>query len=244
MLPLHSPEEVMERISPLALYLSVRTGKNIIPVIFRSYGDYETRALSGDIAIGYQNPSVYIRISDVHEPLFVAEDSLGGTRFRGLIITAADSPIQSIEELRGKRIAIVGRTSTGGYLSPRLALMEKGIDPEKDCHIIEATDNTQENVIFSVHMGEVDAGFIRESALHMADTYLPPGRIRILAEGQWIPNYCLSVHRNMPEAVKTAIREAVMAIRPEDPVLKSLHIQGWHPIDDAAYHPIRSLSPP
>jgi len=239
MLPLHAPEEVLGRITPLAAYLSAQTGMDIRAVIHRNYGDYENRALSGDLALGYQNPSVYIRISHVHEALAIAEDTIGGTRFRGLIITTTDSPIQTLSDLKGKRISIVGRTSTGGYLSPSLTLRKAGLDPEKDCRIMEAADNTQENVIFSVHIGEADAGFIRESALHMANTYIPPGRIRVLAEGEWIPNYCLSVRRDLPEAAKQSIRKALLALEPGHPVLQSLHILRWHPAEDADFDGIR-----
>lgn len=239
MLPLHAPEEVLKRITPLAGYLSAQTGMDIRTAIHRNYGDYENRALSGDIALGYQNPSVYIRISHVHEALVIAEDAIGGTRFRGLIITTADSPIQNLADLKGKRISIVGRTSAGGYLSPSLTLRKAGMDPEKDCRIIEVTDNTQENVIFSVHIGDADAGFIRESALDMANTYIPPGRIRVLAEGEWIPNYCLSVRRDLPDTAKQTIRKALLALEPGDPVLQSLHILRWHPAADADFDGIR-----
>ncbi|TWI75327.1 phosphonate transport system substrate-binding protein [Desulfobotulus alkaliphilus] len=242
MLPLHSPDEVMERIAPMALYLSLRTGENIIPVVYRDYAEYESRVLSGELAIGYQNPSVYIKISDIHEPLFLAEDGLGGSRFRGLVIVRSDSPVQSLSDLRGKRIGIVGKTSTGGFLSPRLTLQKAGLEAGRDYRVIEATDNTQENVIFSVHLNEVDAGFIRESALHMADTYLPPGRIRVLAEGEWIPNYCISVNRNLPEKLKNAIRKALSEIRPGDPVFRNLHITGLHPVDDTVFDGIREAA--
>ncbi|TYT76032.1 phosphate/phosphite/phosphonate ABC transporter substrate-binding protein [Desulfobotulus mexicanus] len=242
MLPLHSPEEVMDRISPLALYLSLRTGEKIIPVVYRDYAEYESKILSGELAIGYQNPSVYIKISDMHEPLFLAEDGIGGSRFRGLVILRSDSPVQSLSDLRGKTIGIVGKTSTGGFLSPRLTLQKAGLEAGRDYRVVEATDNTQENVIFSVHLNEVDAGFIRESALHMADTYLPRGRIRVLAEGEWIPNYCISVNRNLPEKFRMDIRKALAEIRPGDPVFKSLYITGLQPVDDDAFDVIREAA--
>ena len=67
-----------------------------------------------------------------------------GNKFRGIIITSPNSDIKSIADLQGKKVMIVGKTSAGGYLSQKLALQEAGLDPERDCTIVEAANNHQE----------------------------------------------------------------------------------------------------
>jgi len=239
MLPRYAPEEIYNRLAPLAKFLSEKIGITVEPVVERSYSEYEKRLKNKNITIGYQNPSVYIRISDIHEVLAMVLKGKGGDKFRGVIIVREDSPIVSTDALKNKKICIVSYTSTGGYLSSKLALMREGIDVEKECTLSEAVDSKQENVILSVFTGEVDAGFIRESALNMADKYVPPSKIRVLAYSSWMPNYCLSVKRDLPAKDKKAIQEAVISLKKDDPVLKALKIDSFRIATDEEYDPVR-----
>jgi phosphonate transport system substrate-binding protein len=47
----------------------------------------------------------------------------------GALFVAAESPIRSLAELRGKTVAWVDTTSAAGYLFPRVHLATRGIDP-------------------------------------------------------------------------------------------------------------------
>ncbi|MCP4719341.1 MAG: phosphate/phosphite/phosphonate ABC transporter substrate-binding protein, partial [Desulfobacteraceae bacterium] len=59
MLPRYSPEEINRRVTPLARYLSKKTGHNIEIVIASDFGQYEKQLKNGSIAIGYENPYIY-----------------------------------------------------------------------------------------------------------------------------------------------------------------------------------------
>ncbi|HHB76468.1 MAG TPA: phosphate/phosphite/phosphonate ABC transporter substrate-binding protein, partial [Desulfobulbus sp.] len=181
MLPRYSTEEIYKRITPLVDYLKTKTGLNISPTMTTTFDQYTKALIRGKVAIGFENPYIYVLASRSHEAVAMAVKGKNGDKFRGIIITAAGSPLHSLMDLKGKKIAIVSTTSAGGYLSQKLSLLEKGIDVTKDCQIEEAPENKQENVVFSVFTGDVDAGFIRESALHKADQFVPAGSIRVLA---------------------------------------------------------------
>ena len=136
---------------------------------------------------------------------------------------------------------IVAKTSAGGFLSQKLTLAENGIAVERDCQLEEASDNKQENVIISVSIGDVDAGFIRESALHIADQYVQPGTIKVVAPCAWLPNWALSVNRKLPSAMKEAIKAAVIRIDKNSLVLKAMDVTGFKPALDSEYDVIRRL---
>ncbi|MBU1139449.1 MAG: phosphate/phosphite/phosphonate ABC transporter substrate-binding protein [Proteobacteria bacterium] len=209
MLPRYSTEEINNRITPLAEYLRKKTGLNIIPTLTSTFDQYLKQLSSGGIDIGFENPYIYVLAAESHEVIAMAVKGGDGDRFRGIIITRSDSSLSAIDDLIGKKVAIVGYTSAGGYLSQKLTLLENGIDVQKDCTIEEVPENKQENVVFSVYTGDVDAGFIRESAIDKAGDFIPSGAIRVMASTAWLPNWALSVSRNMQPEDREKIVKAI-----------------------------------
>ena len=241
MLPRFFPEKITAMTTPLAAYLSEKTGLNIKAVLTKNFAEYENEVLNGNILIGYSNPVVYTKISGVHEVLAMAVKGKGGDKFRGIIISRPDSGIESIKDLIHKKIMIIGPTAAGGLLSQKITMIENGIDIDKDCQVVVATDNKQENVIISVSIGDSDAGFIRESALHVADKYIQPGTISVVAETAWLPNWAFSVNRNMPADKKQAIKKTLLELKKDSDVMKAINLDGFNEASDTDYDALRKV---
>jgi len=241
MLPLYSTEDINARITPLAEYLAKQTGLPISTTLTAGFNEYSQQLSSGRINIGFENPYIFVLNSGAHEVVAIASTANEGEKFRGIIITRSDSPLRTIIELKGKKIGIVGQTSVGGFLSQKLTLLESGIDVAKDCIIEEAPENKHENVIFSVFAGDVDAGFIRESALLQANEFVPAGAIRILQPTAWMPNWALSLSRELPKEDRKKIVSALLDIKPGSAVLKSLKVEALKPAQDSDYDSIRKV---
>ena len=239
MLPRYSSEEINRRITPLVEYLKQKTGVAIEGVITSDFAQYEQQLKSGAIDFGYENPYIYTLVSETHEVVAMAVKGKDRNKFRGIIIVRADSGLTDVKELKGKKIAIVGYTSAGGYLSQKLTLMEAGINVETDSTVTEAIENKQENVLLSVYTGEVDAGFIRESALHQADRYIAASQIRVLSETAWLPNWAFSVKRDLPEKLKKYIQSTLINLEPSHSVMKALKIETFIPATDEDYNIVR-----
>jgi len=242
MLPRYSTEEIYSRITPLVEYLHKTTGLEITPTLTTTFDQYAKHLANGTIDIGYENPYIYVLASKAHEAIAMAVKGKDGNRFRGIIITAAKSPLHNISDLKGKKISIVSYTSAGGYLSQKLSLLEKNIDVVRDCTVEEAPENKQENVVFAVFTGDADAGFIRESALHKVDQFVPTGAIRVLTPTAWLPNWALSLSRDMPLSDKEKIIKAIKAIPQESPVLRALKITALRPTRDSDYDVVRKAA--
>jgi phosphonate transport system substrate-binding protein len=240
-LPRYFPEKLTAMITPLAAYLSNETGISVEPVLTDNFASYESEILKGKIAIGYENPLVYVNVSGSHDVIATAVKGEGGDKFRGVIISRPDSGINKIASLKGKKVMIVSKSSAGGFLSQKLTLMEKGLDVERDCELSVAADNRQENVIISVSIGDVDAGFIRESALHKADQFIMPGSVRDIAKTTWLPNWALSVSRNMPQQQKEAIQKALLKLTHDSPALKAMELKSFIASSDSDYEILRTL---
>ncbi|MFH0785709.1 MAG: phosphate/phosphite/phosphonate ABC transporter substrate-binding protein [Pseudomonadota bacterium] len=242
MLPLFGTDEINSRIRPLAEYLSMETGLKITPILVADFTQYAQQLSSGVIHIGYENPYVYVKNSGAHEAIAMASTGEQGFQFRGIIITRANSPLQTLADLKGKKIAIVSQSSTGGFLSQNYSLAKNGINTLKDCIVEEATENKQENVIFSVYTGDVDAGFIRESALSQVKDFVPAEAIHVLERTAWLPNWALSLNKKMPEADKKKIIAAIERLKPESLALKALKVNAFKLTQDSEYNLLREAA--
>jgi phosphonate transport system substrate-binding protein len=238
MLPRYFPERLTAMMTPLAEYLSKSTGQDIQLVLTKNFEDYEARVKSGEIAIGYENPVVFVNVLDRHQALAIAVAGEDGTRFRGIVITRPDSGIKTLADLAGKEVLMVGATSAGGFLSQKASLEKAGVPLDK-IKLIEAADNRQENVVIGVSIGDADAGFIRESALHVADQYIQPGSVVSVAQTEWLPNWAFSVDRALPADLKAGLQQAVVSLSADDPVMKAIGMTGFEQADDSAYAALR-----
>jgi phosphonate transport system substrate-binding protein len=244
MMPRFYPEKIASMIGPLIVYLSGKTGLQFVDVPASNNADFESHIRGGQIDIGFENPILYARLSDVHEVALTASEGEGSGLYRGIVLTQSGSSLQRLQDLKNKNIMTVGETSGGGYLSQKIALAEMGIALDSDCRIETAADNKQENVIIAVSIGEVEAGFVRESALRLADKFIQPGSIRVMGYGAWLPGWALSMKKKFPEDKKRLIINALLELKSDDPVLKALEVTGFAPITDAYYEPLRkSLTP-
>ena len=238
--PRFSPDELLKQMTPLAKHLTEALGEKVNIVLAPDFKGMEQDMRNGRIDIAYVTPMVYATAAEAHEALAIVSEGSGGEKLRGLVIARADSNIISPEDLRGRSATIVSFKSAGGYLSQKLALEKKGVSTEKDMRLQEAKDNKQENVALAVYLGETDAGFIREDALHIADQYVPPSQIRVILRGEWMPSWAISVKRSLPQAVKDRVRETVLGLEPGDAFLKLIKANGFVRGTDADYDVYRS----
>lgn len=73
----------------------------------------------------------------------------------------------------------------------------------------------------------MDAGFIRESALHAVDKYISPGFLTPVAECAWLPNRTLSVKRSIPDEKRAAIKDAVLWLKDGALSLRASESRGY-----------------
>lgn len=89
---------------------------------------------SGQIHIatmgGGSYSNVHSQIGELAEPILVRRDSMGISGYYSSIVVKADSPYQKIEDLKGKSLAFVDFNSTSGYIFPRWAMRNQGIEPD------------------------------------------------------------------------------------------------------------------
>lgn len=216
--------------------------------------------------------SAYILAKDVKkypvEPMFtIARGPTGAEHtYKGQIIARADSNIEKIEDLQGKRFAFTDPGSTSGFILPNRLITEKGV---KLGNTVFAQKH--DNVVTMVYQGQVDAGAtyysppekiekngkvveeIRDARMRVLSQYPDvEDKIKIIAYSQEVPNEPWVIRTNLygdnsekTAKVKNLIREALLAFiqTPEgkDALWTIATATNLIPSTDETYKDIRKL---
>ena len=155
------------------------------------------------------------------EPIVVPEEVDGSVSYVSVMVVRADSGITSLEQMRGKSLAWADPNSTSGYLIPRFALRQQGINPESGPYFsrtgfgggheqaVVAVLQRQYDacVTWASGQGEESQGFTRGNLRSMVDKGMLDMRdLRIIWRSTPIPNGPVAVRADLPAAFKEDLK--------------------------------------
>lgn len=237
-LPLYSAITLFDRFDPLMRYLTRKTGYEFKLIIPKDFEDFFDIVKQGKVEFSYSNPYIYIQLADKGFLRAFANTILQqtGDIFRGIIITHKDSPIRTLNDLKGKKVMVVSYKSAGGFLAQKLFLYENNIDVSKDLSLIDG--KRQEEVILNVYRKNVDAGFVRESALDVLEEEIDLGKIRILAKTPYIANWPFAATKNTDEKMIALVQRNLLELKGGE-ILRAAHLTGFKPASDKDFDTLR-----
>jgi len=237
-LPLYSAITLFDRFDPLMRYLSRKTGYEFKLVIPRDFEDFMATVQKGMVEFTYSNPYIYIQLADKGylKAFATTVHQESGDIFRGIIITHRDSDIRTLQDLRGKKVMVVSFKSAGGFLAQKLYLREKGIDAYKELRLVDG--KRQEEVILNVYRKNVDAGFIRESALGVLQEEIDLSKVRILARTPYIANWPFAATGKADVKTASVVQKSLLELR-DSVVLSPAHITAFKAATDADFDSLR-----
>ncbi|MGE0219455.1 phosphate/phosphite/phosphonate ABC transporter substrate-binding protein [Mycolicibacterium sp.] len=159
-------------------------------------------ALQADrVDVVFTGPAEYIVIHQRTgaEPIVAIERD----GYRSSFYTTVDSGITSLDQLRGKKVAMSDVGSTSGHLGPSQMLVDAGLDPGTDVEVLTVGDAAHE----SLKRGDVDAvgiGYHDYEEFMAADD---PSRYRLIAEGPVLPPDLLMGREGLDDATVATIRD-------------------------------------
>jgi phosphonate transport system substrate-binding protein len=178
----------------------------------------------------------------------------GRTRYSGFILVRADDPAVGLADLEGRRIALVDRNSTSGYLLPVHALGRQGYKLEQ--HFSEVIfAGTHSKVIEMLAAGEVDVAATSSDALGLyrrereaAQEGARATELRILYKTGEVPFDALCATDALPAGAAKKTSGAFMRMHHRNPKARSAlsssqSVTGWAPPIDSKYDDIRKVLP-
>ena len=165
------------------------------------------------------------------------------------IVVLADSGINSVQDLRGKKVAIGGVGSTSKHLAPLQIIADNNLDPLKDVKILHTSVDLGWQ---SLKRGDVAAwGMTTDKfiKLRAKDKEMEPGAFKVIARGPDLPNDVLLAAPQVRAATIKKVKqvfidnsdELVQAILTGDDNKKYKGMKFLPSVKDSDYNYVRSM---
>lgn len=218
----YAPTLTYERYQPVMDFLGAKGSYRYELKLSTTYEDAAEQLRRGDVVASFFGTWIYARLGPRLglAPVLAPRNEEGGTTFRAALIVAPGSPLSSIADLAGRRVALPSRSSYAGNWLAAEALPAAGLSLA-DLDSVHHFDYHQ-TVVHRVLDGHFDAGVVRET---VAQEFAGQG-IRILARSGPFPGPPLVVRAGHTHPAISEMRRLLLALDPEKAADAAL-TRGW-----------------
>jgi phosphonate transport system substrate-binding protein len=222
-IPDEAPTELLRKFAPLGKYLEAEIG---IPVEFFPVTDYAAvvEALAAkklDLAWlgGFTFVQARLKTGNAIPIVQREEDEKFISRF----ITAQDSGINSLADLKGKTFAFGSVSSTSGHLMPRYFLLQAKIDPDKDFKTV-AFSGAHDATAAWVESGRVQAGVLNGSVWDrlVEQKKVDLSKVKVFATTPPYYDYNWTVRGDLDPNLVKKLTDAFLKLDPSNPAHKEI----------------------
>ncbi len=222
-IPDEAPTELLRKFAPLGKYLEAEIG---MPVEFFPVTDYAAvveglAAKKLDMAWlgGFTFVQARIKTGNAIPIVQRAEDEKFISRF----ITAQDSGINSLADLKGKTFAFGSVSSTSGHLMPRYFLLQATIDPDKDFKSV-AFSGAHDATVAWVESGRVQAGVLNGSVWDrlVEQKKVDVSKVKVFATTPPYYDYNWTVRGDLDPKLVKKLADAFLKLDPSNPAHKEI----------------------
>lgn len=235
------PAVMHKRLKPLAQYLEMRLNRPVAMKLSPNMGAAIKEVADKKVDLAYLTPVAYLKAHKRGGARLVAKTvTKGKASFQLMIVVKEDSPIKSVEDLKGKRFAFGDKRA----LLQRAAVVGAGAKMEdfSEYQFIGHYDN----IARAVMNGDFDAGILKDT---MAFQWEGKG-LRILKASPDLPPYNIAARGDIDDETLAELQKAFLELDPKNPdhlkVIKAVDkkYDGFAATSDAEYDVVRELIKP
>jgi diguanylate cyclase (GGDEF)-like protein/PAS domain S-box-containing protein len=236
---------VLATYQPLVDYLNRKVPEAQIKLMAMTQSEMESAISLHQLDLVLTNPSHFVllrsrnQLSGAIATLVSLENAQSTAMLGGVILVPSGrQDINTLADLKGKRLAIPGVKYLGGYQTQAYELLQLGIHLPQDA-LLEQFDH-HDGVIKALLAGRAEAGFVRtgiiESMIKKGE--LPANRLKVINPQKFpyfpfqvstrlYPEWAFAAALGVDENVLIQIARALYDIQPESEVARSVGIHGF-----------------
>ena len=206
----YAPTLTYDRYQPVMDYLSSRGSYRYELKLSATYEDAAEQLRRGDVVASFVGTWIYARLGPRFglEPVLAPRNEEGGTTFHAALIVPTGSPLSTIADLAGHRVALPSSSSFAGNWLAAQALPAAGLSLA-DLDSVHHFEYHQ-TVVHRVLDGQFDAGVVRET---VAEEFAGRG-IRVIASSGPFPGPPLVARAGPPNAAVTEMKRLLLTLDP------------------------------
>ncbi len=211
--------------APFVKALSDLVGLPIEQVATTDYAGVTEGVLAGKVDIAMYGPLSYYIATQSGAKIkgaAIQTGSFGASEtYQSFLFTRAGrSDINTIADIKGKKVCFGDPESTSGTLFPYLMLADAGLDSQKD--ITNVVAGAHDKSILGVINGSCDAGFAFDSIVNLpsgAAASVKGSDLKIISKSKPIPNSPMAVRSDLPPALFKKVVDSIVQV-------DALYLQG------------------
>jgi len=230
---------------PLAKYLSLQLGREVKLQTSKSFDSFWDGVTEQRYDIVHFNQYHYILSNQKHQYQVILKNSeLGKSTIAGSIIVRKDSGIETVTDLKGKRIVFGGgEKAMQSYIVATYLLKQGGLQPGE---YIEDFAKNPPNAIFSAYYKQSAAAGAGDSLLNLGvvTKRIDADKLKYLARGEQLPHLPWAVKGGMDASLKKQIQDILSGLTdtPEgQKILSHAKLSGLIKVTDQEYDRHREI---
>lgn len=209
-----------------------------VQLVFRTAADipaFEDRVMKGEFQLAYMNPYHYTVFSKT--PGYQAFLKEKDRKLVGIIVVPKGSPVQSLEQLQGKRVAFPAPAAFAASILPRAEFSRSQI--EIDARYVSSHDSVYKGVA----NGLFDAGGGIQRTLEGMEPQVS-SQLRVLSRTPAYTPHALAIHPGVSAEVAERLRQAFIGLDGDEvgrALLEPLNFKGLVAATDSEWDSVRAL---
>ena len=213
--PVEDPAVYQNIFKPFTDYLSKCSGKRVVYYPVQSNSAEIEAMRSGRLHVaGFSTGPTGFAVNMAGAVPFAAKGTADQVRgYQLLLIVKKDSPIQSVADLKGKRVAHTAPSSNSGHLAPQVLFPEQGVKPGQDYQTIFSGGHDKS--VLGVRAGDYDAAPVASDVFERMVTRgtVKADEFRIVYRSEVFPTSSFALAHDLKPELASKIKQCFYDFR-------------------------------
>ncbi|MFK4785038.1 phosphate/phosphite/phosphonate ABC transporter substrate-binding protein [Fusobacterium sp. MFO224] len=246
--PLIDGDKLVDSVKPLSKILTEAIGKEVEVFTATNYVGVVEAMGSSKVDFGIIPPFAYVLANKESgaQVILKALNKHGESFYRSEFVVKKNSNINSLDDIKGKRVAFVDPSSSSGYLYPGAYLKKNGIDIEKDIQVVYSGGHDKSIQLLLNNDVDLIAVFEGARSKYKKEFKNVLEDTKVFAYSEKIPYISVTVRGDMDEKTKEQIKDGLLkglnSKEAKEITARLFSIHGFEEATDSDFDSIRTTA--